>query len=182
MPKYTAKQHLINKYEREFTDAAIAIVQTPKERRLVRLRMLEATVEILKFLHGNRYVHPRTQVPSSTDLRDRVLNAYNDVRFKGIMRLTKDQFQRIALILSRSGHFKRGGEHVPLEDIIIQLKVALLRLGSEGISVLMTAWVTDVSVGLVTAYTWRCINALDELFQRCRVARQCAQGCNQGLV
>ncbi|KAI7822340.1 hypothetical protein BC939DRAFT_453856, partial [Gamsiella multidivaricata] len=123
--------------------------------------MLEATVEILEFLYGNR-----TQAPSSTDLRDRVLSACNDVRFKGIMRLTKDQFQRIALMLSRSDHFRRGDEHVPLEDIIIKLKVALLRLGSEGISALMTAWVTGISVGSVTAYTWRCINALDELFQR----------------
>lgn len=139
--------------------------------------IIHAYFVVVKSLYENRYLSPRTRVPFSTDLRDRILDEYDSDRFKDIIRLTKDQFARLVVLIAPSRHFTGVGERVSpekmqddqqrgidtAEKVALQLKVALFRLGTKGISTKKVAFTMGVSDGAVNIYTWRCIFAIEDL-------------------
>ncbi|KAF9535984.1 hypothetical protein EC957_001031, partial [Mortierella hygrophila] len=115
------------------------------------------------WLLETRYLAPRVPIPFSTELRDKVLNEYNSDRFRDIMRLSREQFDRLVSLIAPSRHFTGNGERVSTADaqddpergidsaesVSIQLKVALFRLGTKGISSIKVAWIMGVSEGAV---------------------------------
>ncbi|KAG0044380.1 hypothetical protein BGZ89_006077 [Linnemannia elongata] len=129
--------------------------------------LLEGLYLAIKTLYESRYLAPRYRLPVSSDLRDRVLDAYSSTRFKDIIRLTREQFDQLITLVSPSQHFGGMGQDEPEDvqsaSIILQMKVALFCLGTKGVSVKKVAFIFGVSAGSVLAYTWRCIFASEEL-------------------
>lgn len=119
--------------------------------------------EFLMQLYSARYLRPRRRLPFSTDLRNRVLSLYPKDKFKTIIRLEPEELNRLARILSGNNAFRHDDQEPALEQIIIELKVTLFRLGVEGVPVEHVAFIFGVSVGSVHNYTWRCIHALAAL-------------------
>ncbi|KAF9301075.1 hypothetical protein BGZ91_009653, partial [Linnemannia elongata] len=97
---------------------------------------------------------------------DRVLSEYPVKKFKAIIRLTPEQLTKLARVLSRNVAFQKNNKEPSLEQIIIELKVTLFRLGVEGVPIDTVAFIFGVSTGSVHNYTWRCINALKALADR----------------
>ncbi|KAG0367581.1 hypothetical protein BGX24_003169 [Mortierella sp. AD032] len=89
---------------------------------------------VVKTLYENRYLAPRYRVPSSTVLRDEE-EARDDPQ--------------------------RGIDNAV--EVAAQLKVALYRLGTKGISVKKVSFTMGVSDGSVHVYTWWCIYAIEDL-------------------
>lgn len=119
--------------------------------------------ELLLRLHHSRYLRPRIPMPFSTDLRDRVLSGYNDEQFRNILRVTPGQFNILVGIIRDNIQFQADNPFIPQAPVEVQLKVALFRLGTKGVSIKKVAWVFGVSDGSVSVYTWRCIHALVSL-------------------
>ncbi|KAG0276134.1 hypothetical protein BGZ95_007972, partial [Linnemannia exigua] len=87
--------------------------------------------------------------------------------FKAIIRLTPEQLTKLARVLSRNIVFQKNNKEPSLEQIIIELKVTLFRLGVEGVPIDTVAFIFfGVSTGSVHNYTWRCIDALKALADR----------------
>ncbi|KAG0286631.1 hypothetical protein BGZ97_007352, partial [Linnemannia gamsii] len=79
----------------------------------------------------------------------------------------RPQLPKLARILSRNAVFQKNNKEPRLEQIIIELKVTLFRLGVEGVPVDTVVFIFGVSTGgSVHNYTWRYINDLKALADR----------------
>ncbi|ORZ07070.1 hypothetical protein BCR41DRAFT_360575, partial [Lobosporangium transversale] len=162
----TRNQRLTDAIEQRFLRAVEEVRRQVENGDDADLFQLETYANILSFMYRNRYLRPRCRKPYSTELRDRVLDAYNAEDYSGIIRLTPEQFQELAEILGRAPLFQLRKTGDPLANIKIQLKVTLFRLGTKGISIKKVAWVFGCSVGAVHSYTWRCIKAINNLVEQ----------------
>lgn len=99
------------------------------------------------------------------DLRRRVLDEYNEEDFKAIIRLSLDDLDILAGLVSGQPGLVRDEQDDcdPLSHVKLQLRIALFQLGTKGLSIKKVAWIFGVSTGSVYAYTWRCIYAIDQL-------------------
>lgn len=110
-----------------------------------------------------RYIRERKRLQFTTDLRDRVIDSYPVERFKEMLRLTPSQFEDLVDLIRENPCMRSGNSIPPREVIRIKLKVALFRLGTRGISEAKVASIFGISDGSVSAYTWQCIYAIEDL-------------------
>ncbi|KAG0354915.1 hypothetical protein BC939DRAFT_529412 [Gamsiella multidivaricata] len=146
MPKqrYTIRQRLIKECEKGFFEAAKRYAEHQSTGPF-GIHELEMYYNALQYLYQNRYLAPRSRLPFSTDLRDRVLEEYSAHHFKSIMHITPAQFASLVELISRSSQFRPKNDNFPQAPVEIQLKVALFRLGTKGTAVEKVAWVFGVS-------------------------------------
>ncbi|KAK5821507.1 hypothetical protein F5H01DRAFT_275212 [Linnemannia elongata] len=119
--------------------------------------------QILSQLYASRYLRPRMRMPFSTVLRDQVLSRYASDKFKNIIRLTPKQFDNLLALIQDSHVFQSLNPAYPQAPVRVQLLVALYRLGTKGISTHKIAFTMGVGQGTVDLYTWRCLEAIEEL-------------------
>lgn len=119
--------------------------------------------ELLMHLYSARYLQPRRRLPFSTDLKDQVLSLYPKDRIKAIIRVEPEQLNRMARILWGNNVFRQNSHEPALEQIIIEIKVTLFRLGMEELHVEHVAFIFGISIGSVHNCTWRCIFAIEAL-------------------
>lgn len=120
--------------------------------------------DLLEQIRGSRYLKPRKRMAFSKALVEQVLPQYDDEQFRDILRVTKGQAQLVVGLIEGSVQFQSRNPAFPQERVVRQLEVALFRLGTKGISTKKVAWIFGVSQGSVHAYTWRCVYAIEELF------------------
>lgn len=164
--RFTKKQRLIQAYEAEFF-AALGVFKNDLETfGQASYHVIEAYYHVLQYLHQTRYLKERVRKPFSTDLRDRVLDSYPTEDFKHILRLTREHLNLLLGMVYDSDHFRPKDDDSPQAPVATQMKVALFRLGTKGISIEKVSWIFGISAGSVHDYTWRCVNAIADLEER----------------
>lgn len=130
---------------------------------------LKEALVIHAYLTSTRYIYPNPTIvrPSSAVYRDERLSILSPIDFKRELRVTPEQFNFIISQIEHHPVFHNHGRK-PQKDVIIQLKVALSRLGHDGSasSFASIASRLDVATGSVVRYTTRCIIALSSLRSR----------------
>ncbi|KAF9399689.1 hypothetical protein BGZ76_007872, partial [Entomortierella beljakovae] len=163
--RHTPRQRLIRDCEQLFVSNIQLHVESMKYGPPPPPYLILFHGQILTHLYQSRYLRPRVPLPTSTDLRKRVLEAYEPEYFQKIVRLTPEQLDALTQLISGSEQFRSKNEIFPQEPVREQLKVALFRLGTKGICTPKVAWAFGVSAGSVHNYTWRCVYAIEELVE-----------------
>ena len=86
--------------------------------------------EILLVLSSLRYLVPRNHVLKSQHWYHEVLPLYDDIRFKKVLRMERQQFNKLVQVLQNDTVFQNKGNK-PQAPVEFQLVIFLRRLGSK---------------------------------------------------
>src|SRR5690554_4197694 len=125
----------------------------------------KASLLTLDFLENNRYLEPSLPKFRSPNYRDESLEL-SPRDFRDALRVTPQQFEYLVEMIKNHPIFLSHGRRRQ-EEVAIQLKVALHRLGHDGSlsSYSAIGRVLAVSTGSVKKYTGRCVIALCSMFK-----------------
>ena len=114
--------------------------------------------EILLVLSSLRYLVPRNHVVKSQHWWYEILPLYDEIRFKKVLRMEKQQFNKLVQILQNDTIFQSKGNK-PQAPVELQLAIFLRRLGSKD-DILSICSRFGVSEGTVILYVNRVIEAI----------------------
>ncbi|KAG0246711.1 hypothetical protein BGX31_009840, partial [Mortierella sp. GBA43] len=159
--RWTLRERAIKRCQEKVMDIIAGCTEAQTMPTLWDISLIRTILNTIQHLQRTRYIAPRLPMPRSSDIRDRVLDQYQDHHFRDCLRLDHSQFDRLKHMISGSRFFQ--GHGASQTDVGTQLKVTLYRLGSRAVSVPHVALTFGISRGAVHDFTWRCINAIVEL-------------------
>lgn len=114
--------------------------------------------EILLVLSSSRYLIPRTYVSKSQHWWYEILPLYDDLRFKKVLRMERQHFNKLVQVLQDDPVLQNKGKK-PQAPIELQLAIFLKRLGSKD-DILSICSRFGISEGTVILYVNRLIKAI----------------------
>lgn len=114
--------------------------------------------EILLALSSSRYLAPRNHIPKSKHWYHEILPLYDDIRFKKVLRMERQQFNKLVQVLQNDTVFQNKGNK-PQAPVEFQLVILLRRLGSKD-DILSICSRFGISEGTVILYINRVMKAI----------------------
>jgi hypothetical protein len=114
--------------------------------------------EILLALSSLRYLVPRNHIPKSQHWYHEILPLYDDIRFKKVLRMERQQFNKLVQVLQNDTVFQNKGNK-PQAPVEFQLVIFLRRLGSKD-DILSICSRFGICEGTVILYINRVIKAI----------------------
>jgi hypothetical protein len=114
--------------------------------------------EILLVLSSLRYLVPRNYVIKSQQWWYEILPLYDDTRFKKVLRMERQQFNKLVQVLQNDTIFQNKGNK-PQASVNLQLAIFLRRLGTKD-DILSICSRFGISEGTVILYVNRVIKAI----------------------
>jgi hypothetical protein len=114
--------------------------------------------EILLALSSSRYLASRNHIPKSKHWYYEILPLYDDIRFKKVLRMERQQFNKLVQVLQNDTVFQNKGNK-PQAPVEFQLVILLRRLGSKD-DILSICSRFGISEGTVILYINRVMKAI----------------------
>ncbi|KAF9409749.1 hypothetical protein BGZ76_005617, partial [Entomortierella beljakovae] len=139
--------------EEDFLNVAAKIMESNGATSALDIEKLRLYSNLYDHISTTRKLRFHGPIPTTADIRTRVLPSYAPAHFKDIVRVTPSQFDMIVDLIKDSRQFQKNIKRQQQEPVKDQLLVALYRLSSPGISIPHAALTFGYGRGTVHKFT-----------------------------